>query len=258
MTNTSHRPANPYLSRLEALAGRPRRPAPLHLGALVISALLLGLLIAWLAIGRGDVSPVWALAEGAACLLALTEFLTRSGLRWEHRRGYVLTHIFDFVAIMPALVLGLYHIPLDALWFWAILLARATRLLDRLLGDGFLELKLARYLDRAEERVTDRVLLRLLDGVERGLDGGRLGHAVGAALAEHRPDILSRVRAERPSFGANRWAQLVGLEELVRSAEERAFDTVMQVVDSPEVDRAVRDALVAALGDLRGGIGKKA
>ena len=76
-------------------------------------------------------------------------------------------------------------------WFWAIVVTRGTRLIDRLLGDGFLELSLARSLDRLEEGV-----------------------------------------------------------------EERAFAAVVEVVDSPEVDKAIRDALVADLGNVRSGVAR--
>lgn len=191
------------VARLEALTQRPRRPAPLHLGAAAISVVSFATLLVWMAGNHAKVSPVWAILDTTACVLAAMEFATRSGWRWD-RRGYLLTHIFDFIAIVPALLLVHADVLYAHWWAWVILAARSTRVADRLLGDGFVELSVARVIERFEEAVTDRVLLRLLRGVERGLEGGRLGQGSrrGAhdAPREHALSCASRSSALRQGY----------------------------------------------------------
>ena len=63
------------------------------------------------------------------------EFLTRSGFRWNPG-SYVRSHIYEFIAIVPALALIQYSVPYDQLWLWIILIVRGARLINHLLGDG--------------------------------------------------------------------------------------------------------------------------
>ncbi len=256
-TTTSPKNGQPVQSaaaRLEALSSRPRRPAHLHAGAAAISVISFALLLIWIASNQAHATSIWVTLDTLFCILAALEFMTRSGLRWD-RRSYILTHIFDFIALVPAILLVRNDVFSANLWAWLILAARTTRLADRLLGDGFVALSITRVLERFEQAVTDRVLLRLLEGVERGLAGGRLGSTAGAALAANREAILARIRSSRPSMDKVPLGQVLGLEQRVRDVETQTFDAVVEVMSSAEVDRALRDVLTAALTDLRTGLG---
>lgn len=247
------RPVGAPLSQLEVLTSRPRRSKLLHLAAWTVAAASLAILLGARFFATQPIPLAWVLLDMLFCVLPALEFVTRSGLRWGGR-SYLVTHVFDFAAMVPSVLLLSHDIPGAVPGLWVVLFARGIRLVDRTLGDGFVVLSVTRLVQRFEEAITDRVLLRLLAGAERGVAGGRLGHAAGVALAHHRDPVLATIRSARPPLDKNRLAQFLGLEKVVQNTEQRAFDAVVDLLDSPEVDRALRDILIAALNDVRTGV----
>lgn len=149
-------------------------------------------------------------------------------------------------------------LPYEGVWVWLVLLARAVRFLDRLLGDGFVQRNALALVDAFEEEITDRVMLRILDRVEAALAAGRFGQAAAEALRRNRGPVLARVRASHPREGlAARVAQVTGVEEALAEAEERAYDAVVEVAGSSEVDRAMRDVVKDSFDNMRAEIRQK-
>ena len=70
--------------------------------------------------------------------------------------------------------------------------------------------------------------------------------------------MLNRIRAEHPhdSIGAD-IAHLIGIEAAITRAEGRIYDSMVDVLKSPEVDRVIRANLDAIFAGLRAEIGKK-
>ena len=52
-------------------------------------------------------------------------------------------------------------------------------------------------------------------------------------------------------------AHIIGLEAALEHAEERTYDTVVQIIDSEEVDRAVRDVINSVFSRMTSELGKK-
>jgi hypothetical protein len=139
-----------------------------------------------------------------------------------------------------------------------VLAMRAARVLDRALGDGFVKRNALALMEGFEEAITDRVLLRILARIEGDLDRGRFGEAVAGALARNKGAMLARARAAFPIDGAaGELARFAGLDAALERAEERAFDAVVGVVASREVDAALRDVLASSFGSLRAEIGQQ-
>ena len=202
-----------------------------------------------------SVSGAWVTLDIALCGVLAGEFFTRSGLRWD-RRHYLRTHPFDFIAIVPALVLVQHNVVGENVWGWIVLIARFTRVVDRALGDGFVERKLLALMEGFEEEVADRVTLRMLTGLQESLDRGSLGEAVAKALVRNKRAVLDRVHASHPQDGvAAGVARLSGLEAMAVRAEEKAYDAVVEIMESKEIDRVIRDAMSAAIADVRKGLG---
>lgn len=238
-----------------ALAARPRRSRILHWAAFLGSLASLLLLAAWLAEPRGAPSGEWVGLDLLLTAAAVAEFVTRSGFRWDKRR-YAVAHVFDFFAMAPALWLVHRGLPFEAMWLWLFLAARAGRALDRLLGDGFVRRQLLLLLGAFEEEVTDRVLLRILARVEDDLSRGKFGEAVAQALQRNKADVLARVRAATPLDGVTgSLAHLAGIDQALEQAEARAYDAIVEVVGSAEVDAAIRDAVRSAFDGLRREVG---
>ncbi len=238
----------------ETLEQRPRRSPLLHAAALLLAFASFALLAAWMAGARqGPPSRAWLVAEWATCVLFALEFLTRSGFRWRPGR-YALGHLFDFVAVVPVLALASAAAPL----LWIVLVARGVRCIDRVLGDGFVQRLVLILAEGFEEEVADRVTLRLLARAEQNLAESRFGTAVGDALAQNRDAVLARMRAATPDEGAGpALARLVGLDKAVATAEARAYDAVVEVLRSREVDDALRAAIVGSFANLRQEVGRR-
>ncbi|HEV8359457.1 MAG TPA: hypothetical protein VGR28_03275 [Candidatus Thermoplasmatota archaeon] len=241
-----------------AIDAAPRRHPALHHAALGASLASLVLLAAWLAGSRSAVAGDWLALDVVLGVAFAAEFFTRSGFRWD-RAGYTRAHVFDFVAMVPALALVGRGVPFEGVWVWLILAMRAARVVDRALGDGFVKRNALALLEGFEEEITDRVLLRILGRIEGDLGRGRFGAAVAEALARNKAPVLERVRAAHPMEGvAGELAHLAGLDAALQRAEERAYDAVVEVVASREVDAAIRDVLASSFDSMRGEIAQKA
>src|SRR4030042_1805505 len=125
---------NPTIAeRLEELASLPHRNAALHWTAFILSLLSLILLATWVFSSRGSVPSALVLLDIGLGVVFAVEFFTRSGYRWD-RAAYLRSRFFDFVAIVPALALVHHGFFIEGVWVWLIVIARAVRVVDRLLG----------------------------------------------------------------------------------------------------------------------------
>lgn len=246
-----------YERELAAIEHLPRRHWLLHALAIVQSAVSLGILIYGMAAFQGPVPAFLAWLDIGLAVLFLFEFFTRSGFRWNPRK-YAASHLFDFFALVPALLFLHRGVPAEGLWIWIILLTRGLRLSDRILGDGFLLYNFIVLLDGLLEELTDRVVLRLMDRLQADLIEGRFGNSTADAMIQNKTAVLRRVREEHPrdSISAD-LARFVGLEAAVEQAESRIYDAMVDVVRSPEVDKIINENLNSIFAELRAETGKR-
>jgi len=243
--------------RLDELESLPRRNPILHWAAFFLSLFSLIMLATWVFSSRGSVPTVWVSVDtGLGVILAL-EFFTRSGFR---RDGFIYfrTRFFDFVAIVPALALVHYGLIGEVVWIWIILAARATRMIDRLLGDGFANRNSLALIEGLEEEITDRVLERIVTRVQADMDQADFSHGIAEALARNKDSVLGRIRAATPHDGfVPGLAHMVHLDAALERAEERTFDAVVGIIDSKEVDHAVKDVVSSLFSRMRTELGER-
>ena len=243
--------------RLEELESLPHRNAVLHWAAFTLSLLSFILLLTWVSSSQGPVSNAWILLDIGLGVIFAVDFLTRSGLRWG-RAAYVLSHFFDFVAIVPALALVQQGFVIEGVWVWLILIARAVRVVDRFLGDGFVQRTVLALVEGFEEEITDRVLERIIARIQGDMDRAGFSHGVAEAFIRNKADVLQRVRAAHPQEGlVPNLAHIVGLDAALERAEERAYDAIVEIVNSEEVDRAIRDIVNSSFSRIRNELGEK-
>ncbi len=224
---------------------------------MALSLVSLGVLILGMAAFQSPLPAAWVwLDVGIGGLFAI-EFFTRSGFHWNPLR-YVSTHLFDFIALVPVLMFLHHGVFAEGLWVWLILVTRGMRVLDRMLGDGFILHNFFALLEGFEEEITDRVTLRIMDRIQADMTEGKFGSSAADTLVKNKEAVLNRVRAEHPhdSIGAE-LARWVGLEAAVTRAEERIYDAMVEVLRSPEVDGVIRANLDTIFTGLRAEIGKK-
>ena len=183
--------------RIEELEARPRRNPILHWAAFLFSLLSLILLSLWVFSSRGDVPVTWVWFDIGLGAVAAVEFFTRSGWHWD-KTGYLRSRFFDFAAIIPALALVNHGIVLQSIWLWIILIARFVRVLDRLLGDGFVQRNIWALAEGFEEELTDRVLQRIIIRVQADMDRAHFSHEIAKAFVRNKNSVLERVRAATP------------------------------------------------------------
>jgi len=245
-----------HQARLREVA-RPKRSGWLHWTAFVLALASLGALVAWEVSHQTAMRPTWFWLDAGVSVLFAVEFFTRSGLHWNPV-GYVVSRFYDFIAVVPALVLVYFSVPLVDAWVWVILSARAIRAIDRLLGDGFFKRNALALLEGIEEEITDRVLLRIVARFQGELYKGSFAHQLAAVLWRNKAPVLERIRAQHPKDGvAANVARITGLDAMLERAEEQTYDAIVGIVDSPEVDKALREAVDAAFVELKKGIGLK-
>jgi hypothetical protein len=244
----------PHLLALrQGVTPRPRRSPVLHWAAFVLSVVSLGLLVAWLVTGRGPVPLAWYWADVALGALFFFEFFSRSGFRWNPV-GYTATRFFDFIAIVPVLALVGRELPGQEAWLWIIFSARVARTLDRILGDGFVHRNFMALIEGFEEEVTDRVLLHIMDRIQTDLERGHFGQGIAEALEKNKPAVLERIGAEHPFEGfKGGFAHLIGaaLEVFLRRTEQHVYEATVNILNSPEVDRTIRDAVNSVFDTMR-------
>jgi hypothetical protein len=190
-------------------------------------------------------------------IFTVVEFLTRSGFRWN-RGAYLRSHFFDFVAIIPALALVNHGFVIESVWVWIILVSRLTRTTDRLLGDGFVQRNIWALVEGFEEEITDRVLQRIITRIQADMDRAKFSHGVAETFVKNKSAVLQRVRAATPHDGfIPSLAHIVGLDKALERTEERAYDAVVQIIDSEEVDHAVRDVVNSLFSRMTIELGEK-
>jgi len=244
-------------ARLKELESRPRRNHLLHWSAFVIALVSLIILSFWVFSGRGPVPAVWIAVDIGIGVISLIEFFTRSGFRWD-RGAYLASHFFDFVAIIPALALVNHGFVIQMVWVWIILVARFIRVIDRLGGDGFVQRNIWGLVEGFEEEITDRVLQRIIIRVQADMDRANFSHGVAEAFRKNKSSVLGRVRAATPHDGVvPSLAHIVGLDAALERAEERTYDAVVEIIDSEEVDHAVRDVVNSVFSRMNNELGEK-
>ncbi len=244
-------------ARLEELESLPHRNAALHWAAFTLSLLSLILLLTWVFSSRGSVPSAWVLLDIGLGGIFAVEFFTRSGFRWDPA-GYVRTRFFDFVAIVPVLALVNHGFVIEGVWVWLILVARAVRVVDRFLGDGFVQRTVLALVEGFEEEITDRVLERIIARIQADMDRASFSHGVAEAFVRNKAAVLQRVRAATPREGlVPGLAHLVGLDAALERTEERTYDAIVEIMNSEEVDRAVRDVVNSSFSRMRNELGKK-
>jgi len=244
-------------ARLEELESLPHRSAALHWAAFTLSLLSLILLSTWVFNSQGPVPGAWVLLDIGLGAVFAVEFFTRSGFR-RGRAAYLRTRFFDFVAIVPALALVNHGFVIEGVWVWLILVARAARVVDRFLGDGFVRRNVLALVEGFEEMITDRVLERIIARIQADMDRAGFSHGVAEALVRNKASVLQRVRAATPREGlVPGLAHLVGLDAVLERAEERTYDAIVGIINSEEVDRAVRDMVSSSFSRMRNELGKE-
>ena len=244
-------------TRLEELESLPHRNAALHWAAFILSLLSLILLSIWVFSSRGSVPSTWVLVDIGLGIVFAVEFFDRSGFRWN-KVAYLRTHFFDFIAIVPALALVHHGFVIEGVWVWLILIARATRVVDRILGDGFVRRNILAIVEGFEEEITDRVLERIVARTQADMDRAGFSHGVAEAFIRNKSAVLQRVRAATPHEGiVPGIAHIVGLDAALERAEERTYDAIVEIIKSEEVDRAVRDVVNSLFFRMRNELGEK-
>ena len=243
--------------RLEELEALPRRNPILHWIAFVLSLISLIVLTVWVFSSRGSVPTAWVVFDVGLGIVTVIEFFTRSGFKWN-RGTYLATHFFDFVAIIPALALVNHGIAIELVWVWIILVARFVRVIDRLGGDGFVQRNIWALLEGFEEEITDRVLQRIILRVQADMNRAHFSHEVAAAFVRNKSSVLQRVRAATPKDGLMpSLAHIVGLDKALERAEEQTYDAIVGIIDSEEIDTAVRDVVNSVFSRMHSELGEK-
>ena len=215
------------------------------------------MLAIWVFGSRGAVPSAWIMLDIGLGVVFAVEFFTRSGFRWD-RATYWRTRFFDFVAIVPALALVHHGFVIEGVWVWLILVARAVRVVDRSLGDGFVQRTVLALVEGFEEEITDRVLERIIARIQGDMDRASFSHGVAEAFVRNKAAVLQRVRAATPREGlVPGLAHLVGLDAALERTEERTYDAIVEIINSEEVDRAVRDVVNSSFSRMRTELGKK-
>ncbi len=246
---------NSFAHRLNSFLVRPYRNPFLHWTAFVISVVALAPPVYWLTNSQSSLPGGWVLFDILLSAFFMVEFFTRSGFRWNPGR-YVRTRFFDFIAIVPLLVLVYFNVPWKEGWVIVILAFRSIRVIDRVLGDDFFPRNIFALAEGFEEEITDRVMLRIIARVQADLERGKFGEGLARAFEDNREPVLARIRAQHPREGILvGLAHIAGLDTALERAEERTFDAIVEVLKSPEIDAAIRESFDSAFATLRQQIG---
>ncbi len=243
--------------RLDELERMPRRHAVLHWLAFTLSLLSFVLLLTWILGDRATVPSTWVWLDVGLGVVFAIEFFTRSGFRWN-RSNYLLTHFFDFIAIVPALATVNHGFVGQGAVVWIILVARFVRVIDRLLEDGFVTRNVLALLEGFEEEITDRVMFRIITRLQTDVDRAHLSGKIAESLLKNKEHVLVRIRESTPREGLLPGiARIVGLDTALERAEERAFDAFINFMNSEEVDRTIRDTINSSFASLLNEMGKR-
>ncbi|MFZ0035736.1 MAG: hypothetical protein WAK60_12210, partial [Sedimentisphaerales bacterium] len=90
------------------------------------------------------------------------------------------------------------------------------------------------------------------------MDKAGFSHSIAEALARNKASVLQRVQAATPHEGfVPGLAHIVGLDAALERAEERTFDAVVGIIDSEEVDHAVRDVVSSLFSRIHSELGER-
>lgn len=226
-----------------------RRAAWLHWTALVAAFLSIVVAIVWKWGEPGSgVAIILQSMDVALAVFFCFELFTRTGFR-EKGVSYLQWRWFDYFAIIPVIALG----PIVAtVAFWPVLICRAIRLADRTFGDLFLQRNALIVVGIVEEEISDRILDKILTRWDAELKRANFGTAMSIALARNQEAVLQRVYAEQLQEGTfAKIAHYTGLQATLEKEERRLFGAVIEMIGSPEVDKAIRDVIGAALARAR-------
>jgi hypothetical protein len=247
-------------SSLNELTKKPRRHPAIHWAAFVLSLLSLVPLIIWVAkpsqVLSTSLSANWYWLDVGFSLFFVLEFVTRSGFRWDPS-GYARSRFFDFIAIVPALVLVHWGVPYFSVWVWIILAARVIRALDRILGDGFITRNVLAIGEGFEESITDAVMLRILDRVQADVDGGKYGEVLGKVLEGNKEQVLLEIREQHPRLLETGLAHVVGINRALERAESQVYDAIVKILKSQQVDKTIRQSIDSTFSTLRKRVAEK-
>ena len=241
--------APPLQSLPAALASTGRRAAWIHWTAL--AAALVSVLVAvvwkWGEPGSGFAIALQSIDVALAIFFGV-ELFTRSGFR-KNGISYLEWRWFDYIAILPVIALGSLAVSIA---FWPVLICRAIRLADRTFGDRFVQRNALMVVSIVEEEISDRILDKILTRWDDELQRANFGTAMSIALARNKEAVLQRVFAEQLQEGAfSKIAHYTGLQATLEKEERRLFGALIEMVGSPEVDKAIRDVIGASLARAR-------
>ena len=229
-------------ARLKELTQKPRRHPAIHWAAMVLSFVSLAPLIIWRVWPDNFTNSNWYAWDIGFSVFFILEYITRSGFRWDPA-GYTKTHFFDFIAIVPALVLIHFSVPWFMVWFWIILVARVMRAIDRVLGDGFIPRNVLAIAEGFEEELTDRVTLRILSRTREDMSRGKFGVGIGQAIEDNKMAVLKEIRTQHPRVLENDVVRFTGITGALERAEENVYDAIVKVLKSPDIEKAIRDSV---------------
>jgi hypothetical protein len=243
--------------QLREIIAKPHRHPVLHWAAFVLSLVALAPPVFWI-MGSGEVETAfWVWFDLGISAFFILEFFTRSGFRWNPI-GYSVSRFYDFIAVVPAGVLVYFAVPYIGVWLWIILVARIIRAIDRLLGDGFVKRNVLALTASFEEEIADRVIIRTLDRIHDDLVRGKFASVVGDSLERNKRSVLNRIRSKHPNQGVGAaLLALTGLDLAIERAEERTYDSIVEILKSPEIEKAIHDAVDSSFSVLRTEVAKK-
>ena len=246
-----HKGHHHITGRLDDLSSLQRRNPVLHWTAFAFALISLIPPLFWVISPAQHLPAYWMWIDIGLGVFFGLEFFTRSGLRWNPA-SYIRTRFFDFVAVVPSLVLVYYQVPHLQVWVWIILIGRFGRMIDRVLGDGFWTRNLFALLEGFEEEITDRVMLRIIIRVRADMERSSFAKGLSDSLAHNKENLLKQVRQQHPREGiSGGLARITGLNSALEKAEEHTFDAIVEIIGSPEVDHAIREAVDSAFSAMQ-------
>ena len=242
---------------LREIVAKPHRHPVLHWAAFVLSLVALSPPIFWILGSAEAETTFWVWFDVGISAFFMVEFFTRSGFRWNPV-GYSASRFYDFIAVVPVGILVYFAVPFVGVLLWIIFVARIIRAIDRLLGDGFVKRNILALTASFEEEITDRVIIRMLDRIHDDLVRGKFASVVGDSLKRNKKSVLERIRSQHPNQGVGAALMaLTGLDLAIERAEERTYDSIVEILKSPEIENAIHDAVDSSFTVLRTEVAKK-
>jgi len=88
--------------------------------------------------------------------------------------------------------------------------------------------------------------------IQADLDRAEFSHNIAEAIKRNKSAVLKRIYSATPQEGLLPGAlHLVGLDNALERAGEKAYDAVVEIIDSREVDASVRDVISSSFTRIR-------